>query len=254
MPFAEYNKKVIQWRGEPPLERGSGRTKMEIFKNIREKNRIIAAIAAWQKTVWYPILYAALGVVSCSFGMAAYIPVYYLFMLSTLFSVLFCDDTKVLLVPLLISYFAAGGDGILNYGQAVTDITLFFHPAGLINMYVVGAVMVAAIAFRLIADGTIAAVFRRRGLLTWSLLCLAGALFLNGAFSPAWEPLDLALGLFQAVGLVLTYFIVLAMSGRTEDIAGYILRICLIVGLMICAEEFILMGRLAADGMLLELD
>lgn len=254
MPFAEYNKKVIQWRGEPPLERGSGRTKMEIFKNIREKNRIIAAIAAWQKTVWYPILYAALGVVSCSFGMAAYIPVYYLFMLSTLFSVLFCDDTKVLLVPLLISYFAAGGDGILNYGQAVTDITLFFHPAGLINMYVVGAVMVAAIAFRLIADGTIAAVFRRRGLLTWSLLCLAGALFLNGAFSPAWEPLDLALGLFQAVGLVLTYFIVLAMSGRTEGIAGYILRICLIVGLMICAEEFILMGRLAADGMLLELD
>ena len=211
-------------------------------------------VAAWQKTIWFPAVYAVLGVVSCSFGMAAYIPVYYIFMLLTVFAALFCEDSKVLLAPLLISYFAVGGDGILNYGQAITDVSLFFEPAGLVNMYIVGSVMAAAILFRLIADGTIAAVFRRRGLLTWGFLALAAAMLLNGIFSAAWEPLDLAWGLFMAVGLLLAYFIVLAMSDKTENIVGYLLRICLIVGLMICAEEWILMGRLAADGMLLELD
>lgn len=227
---------------------------MDFFKNIREKNRAVAAVAAWQKTIWFPAVYAVLGVVSCSFGMAAYIPVYYIFMLLTVFAALFCEDSKVLLAPLLISYFAVGGDGILNYGQAITDVSLFFEPAGLVNMYIVGSVMAAAILFRLIADGTIAAVFRRRGLLTWGFLALAAAMLLNGIFSAAWEPLDLAWGLFMAVGLLLTYFIVLAMSDKTENIVGYLLRVCLIVGLMICAEEWILMGRLAADGMLLELD
>ena len=227
---------------------------MDFFKNIREKSRAVAAVAAWQKTIWFPAVYAVLGVVSCSFGMAAYIPVYYIFMLLTVFAALFCEDSKVLLAPLLISYFAVGGDGILNYGQAITDVSLFFEPAGLVNMYIVGSVMAAAILFRLIADGTIAAVFRRRGLLTWGFLALAAAMLLNGIFSAAWEPLDLAWGLFMAVGLLLTYFIVPAMSDKTENIVGYLLRICLIVGLMICAEEWILMGRLAADGMLLELD
>ena len=227
---------------------------MDFFKNIREKNRAVAAVAAWQKTIWFPAVYAVLGVVSCSFGMAAYIPVYYIFMLLTVFAALFCEDSKVLLAPLLISYFAVGGDGILNYGQAITDVSLFFEPAGLVNMYIVGSVMAAAILFRLIADGTIAAVFRRRGLLTWGFLALAAAMLLNGIFSAAWEPLDLAWGLFMAVGILLAYFIVPAMSDKTENIVGYLLRICLIVGLMICAEEWILMGRLAADGMLLELD
>lgn len=227
---------------------------MDFFKNIREKSRAVAAVAAWQKTIWFPAVYAVLGVVSCSFGMAAYIPVYYIFMLLTVFAALFCEDSKVLLAPLLISYFAVGGDGILNYGQAITDVSLFFEPAGLVNMYIVGSVMAAAILFRLIADGTIAAVFRRRGLLTWGFLALAAAMLLNGIFSAAWEPLDLAWGLFMAVGLLLAYFIVLAMSDKTENIVGYLLRVCLIVGLMICAEEWILMGRLAADGMLLELD
>ncbi len=227
---------------------------MDFFKNIREKNRAVAAVAAWQKTIWFPAVYAVLGVVSCSFGMAAYIPVYYIFMLLTVFAALFCEDSKVLLAPLLISYFAVGGDGILNYGQAITDVSLFFEPAGLVNMYIVGSVMAAAILFRLIADGTIAAVFRRRGLLTWGFLALAAAMLLNGIFSAAWEPLDLAWGLFMAVGLLLAYFIVPAMSDKTENIVGYLLRVCLIVGLMICAEEWILMGRLAADGMLLELD
>lgn len=227
---------------------------MDFFKNIREKNRAVAAVAAWQKTIWFPAVYAVLGVVSCSFGMAAYIPVYYIFMLLTVFAALFCEDSKVLLAPLLISYFAVGGDGILNYGQAITDVSLFFEPAGLVNMYIVGSVMAAAILFRLIADGTIAAVFRRRGLLTWGFLALAAAMLFNGIFSAAWEPLDLAWGLFMAVGILLAYFIVLAMSDKTENIVGYLLRVCLIVGLMICAEEWILMGRLAADGMLLELD
>lgn len=227
---------------------------MRILKKFCGKNKAVAAIAAWQKTIWFPVVYAVLGVVSASLGMAGYLPVYYVYMVFTVFAALFCDDVKVLLVPLLLSYFTVGGDGLLSYGQAISDVSLFFRPAGLVNMYIVGSVMAAAILFRLIADGIIRAVFEKRGLLTLGLLLLAGAMILNGLFSPNWEPFDLAMGLFQAFGLVLAYFIVLAMSDRSENIVGFILQICLICGLMICVQEWILMGKLAVQGKLLELD
>ena len=230
------------------------RNDMEIFKKIRENNRTIAVLAKWQKSIWFPVVYATLGVFACSFGMAAYLPIYYLFMLATVFGAFFCDDVKVLLVPLLLSYFTAGGDGLLSFGEAITDISLFFNPAGLLNMCIAGGIMVAAILFRLFADGTVADIFRKRGVLTVGMVCLAAAFFLNGAISAKWEPLDLAYGIFMAVGLLAMYFIVLSISNRSQGIVRYVCALCLLCGLMICAEEWILMIKLAADGKLLETD
>ena len=78
---------------------------MEAFRELREKNKIIKALVAWQKTVWYPVFYAVCGVLSCSFGWQVYVPVFYVLALSVLFAALFCDDIKVLLVPVFLYRF-----------------------------------------------------------------------------------------------------------------------------------------------------
>ena len=227
---------------------------MEIFARLREKNKVIARLAAWQKTLWYPALYALLGVISCSCGYAVYIPIYYIFAVTAVFGALFCDDPKVLLVPLLLSYFCAGSDGLLSYGEAVQDPAVFFHPAGLANMYAAGAIIVAAILYRVVASGIAKDIFRRRGLLTFGMLCMAAAFLLNGALSAKWQPIDLAYGLFMAAGLLLAYFLVLPIADRSRGIPEYICRLCLICGLMICAESWILIVKLIAQGKFIELD
>ena len=227
---------------------------MEIFARLREKNKIISRIAAWQKSLWYPAVYAALGVLSCSCGYAVYVPVYYVLALSALFAALFCEDPKALLTPLLLSYFCAGSDGIHSYGEAVQAPAAFFQPAGLVNMFIAGAIIVASVLFRIIASGILADVFRRRGLLTFGLLCMAAAFLLNGAFSSAWQPVDLAYGALMLAGLLLIYFLVLPIADRSHGLPEYICRLCLICGLMICAQSWILMAKLAAQGKFIELD
>lgn len=227
---------------------------MKIFESLRENNPIIAKLVAWQKSLYYPVLYAVLGVLSCSCGYYVYIPVYYIMAATLLFAVFFNDDPKVLLVPVLFSYFCVGGDGLLSYAEAVQDVSLFFHPVGLINMYIAGSIMVAGLLFRLIQDGIIADAIRKRGLLTFGILCLSAAFLLNGAISSAWEPIDLAYGVFMAAGLMIMYFLVLAISDRSEGVIGYFCRLCLICAWMVCAEAWVLMIKLAAQGEFIELD
>lgn len=227
---------------------------MGIFAKLREKNGVIAKIAAFQKTTYYPVLYALLGVISCSCGYAVYVPIYYILAALTLFSALFCDDDKVLLVPILLSYFCIGGDGILSYGDAVQGAAGFFHPIGKVNMLIAGGIIFASVLLRLIFGGIVKDAFRRRGLLSYSLFGLAAALLLNGLFSRAWQPLDLAYGAFMAFGLLFTYLLVLPVADRSSGTLLYVCKLCLIAGLMICAESWILIVKLAAQGKFIELD
>ena len=74
------------------------------IKGLR-KQGIIAAVAAWQKTVWYPVVFALLGVISASFGWQVYVPVFYVMAVSVVFAALFCDDFKVMLVPIFLAYY-----------------------------------------------------------------------------------------------------------------------------------------------------
>lgn len=223
---------------------------MDFFGKIRDNNKIISAIVKWQKTVWFPIAYAILAVVACTFGMYAYVPVFYIYAISAVFAALFNDDIKVMLVPLLLTYFAIGGDTILDTGISTSDVMLFFNPIGLVQLVIGGVIVVLALMYRLIRDGIFVRVVTRRGIFMFGLLALALSVILNGVFSAKWEPFDLAFGLFQAVGLIFVYFIVLAMSDKTRDIISYACKICVIGGLAICAEVLALTLKLHLEGAL----
>ena len=221
---------------------------MEAFRELREKNKIIKTLVAWQKTVWYPVFYAVCGVLSCSFGWQVYVPVFYVLALSVLFAALFCDDIKVLLVPVFLTYFCIGSDVELNLDISTGNVFETWMTVGLVNMIIAGAILIGAIVFRFIHDGLLIDIFKKRGILTTGMACIAFALVFNGVFSPTWVPLDMAFGLLIAGGLMLMYFVVLAVSNHTHDLVNYICTVCLVCGLMISLQSVILLARTASDG------
>lgn len=221
---------------------------MEAFRELREKNKIIKTLVAWQKTVWYPVFYAVCGVLSCSFGWQVYVPVFYVLALSVLFAALFCDDIKVLLVPVFLTYFCIGSDVELNLDISTGNVFETWTTVGLVNMIIAGAILIGAIVFRFIHDGLLIDIFKKRGILTTGMACIAFALVFNGVFSPTWVPLDMAFGLLIAGGLMLMYFVVLAVSNHTHDLVNYICTVCLVCGLMISLQSVILLARTASDG------
>lgn len=221
---------------------------METFRALRENNKIISALVAWQKSIWYPVFYAVCGVLSCSFGWQVYVPVFYILALSVVFAALFCDDIKVLLVPVFLTYFCFGADRTLSLDISTGNVFEAWETGGLVNMIIAGVILVGAIVFRFIHDGLLKDVFTKRGILTVGMACIAFALVFNGVFSPTWEPLDMAFGLLIAGGLMLMYFVVLAVSNHTHDLVNYICEICLVCGLMISFQSVVLLARTAADG------
>ena len=224
-----------------------------MFGTLREK-KIVSVLAAWQKTVWYPVFYAVCGVLSCSFGWQVYVPVFYLLALSVMFAALFCDDIKVLLVPVFLTYFCIGSDKTLSLDISTGNVFESWTTGGFVNMIIAGALIVGAVAYRFIRDGLLSDVFKKRGILTTGFACITFALVFNGAFSPSWQPLDLAFGLLIAGGLLLMYFVVLAVSNHTDDLVNYICKLCLVCGLMISFQTVLLLIRTAADGNLFYLD
>ena len=129
---------------------------MATLKETRENNRAIRAVAEWQKTIWYPVFFALLCVLSSSFGWQVYVPVFYVLAASVVFAALFCDDVKVLLTPVFLIFFAIGTDvSDMSIAQSRNDMLGAFELPGLINMIVAGGIMLVAIVARLVKEGVI---------------------------------------------------------------------------------------------------
>ena len=231
---------------------GPKRGAADHMRGLKEKRGVIGAVAAWQKTIWYPIVFALLGVLSSSFGWHVYVPVFYLMALSVVFAALFCDDVKVMLVPLLMAYYAIGSDKGLSIDVSRGDVLGAFELPGLVNMLVAGGIMFAAVAVRLSREGVLRIALKKRGRLAGGFACMAAAFMLAGAFSPEWEPINLAYGLLMAIGLGAMYFIVLAAGDRTSGLVRYVCELCVVLGVMISAEAWILIARAASGGVLLK--
>lgn len=218
---------------------------MDAVKKPSKAYRAVKAIAEWQKTVWYPVLFAVAGFAAASFGWQAYVPLFYVMAVFVVLSALFCDDIKVMLVPAILAYFSIGSDGALD---TTGHLLSTWNTAGLVNMIIAGSVMGIAFIARFVRDGLVRDVFTRRGMLSFGFVLLLGAFLLNGVGSRYWQPLDLAMGLLEGASLALFYVVVLAVSNHTKGLCAYVCRLCLICGLMICAESWLLIGRLGAAG------
>ncbi len=227
---------------------------MSEIKGLSKRKGVLRAIAEWQKTIWYPVTFALLGVVAATFGWHVYVPVLYILAASVVFAALFCDDVKVMLVPVMLIYYSIGSDVMMTTNVSRNDMLGAFELPGLINMLVAGGIVLTAVVSRLISSGTVRVIVHKRGILTAGMLCMAAALLLNGVGSPSWEIVDLGLGALMAAGLMAMYFIVLAVGSRSEGVTAYVCKLCFVCGMMICAESWLLIARTAADGTLFKME
>ena len=208
---------------------------MGIFKTLRERNKIIQFLVNSQKTVWYPILFAVLSVISGTNNHTVYLPILCILCATVLFSVLFTDDNKVFLTPLLMIFYSLGFDNPpSSFDTSGGDMLASFDPNAFKGVIVCAVITVGAFLIRLILDGSMAAAFKKSSLLSWSILALAAAFILNGAFSSGYEISNLWWGLFIAFGITAVYFLVHGMLDKSVDLLPYACQI------MICLSYTVL--------------
>lgn len=217
-----------------------------MFKKLKAQSKIISAFSEFQKTYYYPILFAALCVLSNAFGAEVYVPVIWLLTFCVVFSALFCDDIKPILVPIVFIYYSIGRDASLFDDSTIRgDVFGSFKTWGLINLVICGVFMVAALVYRLIKSGALKKAVQKRGLFTISLIAFLCVFALNGIFSSKWQPSCIPVGLMEGGVMLVFYLLTLGVSDSTDNLINYVCNLLTILGFTILAEVAILSTRLA---------
>ena len=191
---------------------------------LRERFPLVRFLVNAQKTVWYPIAFAILCIISGTHNRFVYLPIIFVLCSFVIFSALFADDNKVFIVPLLMIYFSLGRDYTSAIPGTGSDLlTSSFDPSAFTHIIVMGAITVVAFVARLVADGSFAAATKQRRIGALSILVLDAALMLNGIFNPDYTPMNLLYGFIIAAAFTLFYF---AVSGMLRDSRDFIPYAC----------------------------
>ncbi len=195
---------------------------MGIFARWRERFPIIKFLTEAQKTVWYPILFAALCIIGGTHNYKVYIPILWLLLSMHLFSVLFADDNKVFLTPLCMIFFALGCDAPANaYYESHEDLMSYMAPQALGHIIAIAIIGVGSFVIRLMLDGSISAALKKPRFFTVSIIAMDIAFLLSGIFSKDYCISDLGYGALLAMGFTVVYFFASGMLERSHEPVKY---------------------------------
>lgn len=195
---------------------------MGVFKSLREKNSVIRFLVNAQKTPWYPALFALLCIISGTHNHTVYIPMLWVLTAFLLFSVLFADDNKVFLTPLMMIYFALGCDTSSDaFLTSNGEMLSFMDKHVLVQIVIICTVCVGSLVTRLVMDGSLAAALKKRRFFTLSILVIDAALLLNGIFGPVYQPVNLGLGALIAAGFTVVYLLACGIVENSDDPKTY---------------------------------
>ncbi len=195
---------------------------MGFGKVLRERFSFIRFLVNAQKTIWYPVLFALLCIISGLNDHTVYVPILWIFTAFILFSVFFADDNKVFLTPLLMIFCSLGIDTDKHsFTDSNGELLSFYDPDAFKSIMTVCVICVSALLIRLVCDGSIKRAFTRRRFFTFSIILTDAAFLLNGAFSPQYEPINIFYGALMALGLTVVYFLVSGMLDDSEDPVTY---------------------------------
>ena len=192
------------------------------IKRLRDENKLIRFLVDFQKTPWYPALFAALCILSGTNTYKVYIPVLCILALFVLFSAFFADDNKVFLTPLLMMFFGLGTD-VPGYAylQNKGDMAASFDKKAFPIFIAIYVISVVTLLIRLIADGSVKAVFKRKRMLTVGILAMDAAFVLNGLFGAAPSFTNLAHGALMALCFTAVYFLASGMLESSKEVPKY---------------------------------
>ena len=225
---------------------------MGIFAEWREKVPFIKGLVNAQKTVWYPVLFAALCILGGINDHTVYIPVMWVLIAFHLFSVLFTDDNKVFLTPLCMIYFAIGCDTDPGaFGQTGGELLSFMSDDALGHIIAMGIVGVGSFLIRLFVDGSIARVLKKRRAFTWGIIAMDVAFMLNGIGSPTYNTANIGYGALLAMGFTVVYFLVSGMIENSEDPVTYGCYVMVGTAYIALIQALVVAWRLHSDGKLI---
>ena len=207
---------------------------------LAEKSKVIRALSKFQNSILYPIMMAAITVISGTHGREIYLPCIWFITAWIVLSGLFVKDMKVFLPPAFIAFYAVGLDvSADHYKQFSGDPT--FSLESLPHFVACVAIIFAVIAFRLYVNGVLKTVFTKRGLFFWGIVIFSVSMLLNGILSKSWEPFDIICGLTVCLALFVFYCIFLAGLADSHDLAAYACK-TLVVATYVVVLQVLIMG------------
>lgn len=186
---------------------------VEFTAQWRKRSAVVRALCAFQESVAYPIVLALLCVVSGMSAKEIYLPILGLVCLSILFSTLFVQDSKVLLPPLFMGYYALGNDDSthLEGGDAAFLSDFDTHV-----FWIVALIVAAMLLVRFASDGTFAHLKHHHGAFFGGIIALDVAFLLNGLLSPTWRPRNLVYALTMVFGFTFFYLVFFSIFNRAK--------------------------------------
>ena len=203
--------------------------KMEKIRNIAPMRKI----TDFFEGDIYPAVYAALALL-CSF-VGLELPFYILTAAVTIFTILFCRDTKSLIVPLVLAVYAVSQK---HTPQPPYNSGYLYDPSVLTVLICLFALVLAATLVRMIAYKGTGSVFRAHTRARWGLLAMTAALVLNGIFFSGYTVSNLVLGVALAFSFVYFYIYFYNTLEWTEKTAGYVARILVLACAVILVQLF----------------
>ena len=221
---------------------------MGYFKTLREKYSFINWLVQAQKTVWYPVVFAILCIISGTHGSSVYIPILCVLCAFVVFSALFTDDKKVFLTPMLMIYYALGRDTVLSDFRAPGDQPLSaFDPWAFNVIIVCGIIAVGFFLARIIFDGTFIAAFKKKRAFTWGILALDVAFLTNGLFSEGYAPVNLLYGFMMAAVVTVIYFTVCGILDNSDNVITYACQVMVCTAYVALCQILTVIARALAD-------
>lgn len=187
----------------------------EKFTAIAEKPAVQKILGFFDGPV-YPAVYAALALITSVFGLE--LPFFVLTALAVLFVCLFADDVRSLFVPVVMMTM---GRSWKHASFAPYRSDFLSRPYVIAVLCVVGAVVGAALLWRLIAWRGEHNFFKDKSAYKWGIAAVSAAFLLNGAFFSGWVLSDLLLGLLYVAAFFGLYIFFFNTLRRREGLGMY---------------------------------
>lgn len=206
---------------------------------LKERSAAFAQRTVMQKILrfldgyYYPPVYAVLALISSLTGLE--IAFFYLTAAVIVFACLFAEDTRSILVPLVLVMF---GMSWRHTPQPPYNSEYLNSMPVLIALSVLGVIGVSAFVYRMIVWRGGNNFFRGKSAYKWSIAALTAAFLLNGAFFSGYTAADLFLGVLFALSFFAMYIFFFNTLKRREGQGKYMAYLLVLASAVICLQLF----------------
>ncbi len=193
---------------------------------LSRREKAIGLLSRFFNSIAYPLLFGTLCIISGLNDHTVYLPLIWTLTALVILSALTSEDTKVLLVPMLMAYYSLGRDtDELHFYDSENTFLQSFHMESFWQLCLCGVLMAGAVLWRLAKSDALKKAFTHRGICTWGILAMDVAFLLGGFFAKGYTPINLLWGLLCGLALTLFYFLVLSMLDHAKDPIPYACKV-----------------------------